>query len=89
MIRFSTYLLLALVLGTTVVAQPAEVLVMGTRHDGNAFLNHKVLLAELEQLQPDLVLRETHEPFRRIPGLLVADRLGIWSPSIEQRALQR
>lgn len=82
-------LLLALALGKGVVAQPAQVLVLGTRHDGNAHLNEKFLLAELERLKPDCILREDNRPFQRVTGLLLGARLGIWHPSVEQQALQR
>jgi hypothetical protein len=87
--RFTLLTALGLTLIGQSLAQPAKVLVLGTRHDGNAFLNHKVLLAELERLQPDVILRETHESFRRMPGLLLGSSLGILKPSVEQMALQK
>lgn len=65
-----------------------QVTVIGTVHTGNKSFNHRTLLAELERRNPDLILWEYHEPFKRVFGLGTARFLRIAKPSIEQSALQ-
>ncbi|MCU0335687.1 MAG: hypothetical protein MUF62_11710, partial [Chitinophagaceae bacterium] len=96
-IHFSILLLAASLASAaqTAAAQAAaplpagQVLLVGTRHAGNARMSHQQLLRYLQSWQPDIVLWESDKDFRRVFGLRTASFLGVAHVSIEQTALQR
>ena len=72
-----------------------EVLIIGTVHRGNSQISSRSLLRVLEKEKPDIIFIEadTVENIncknKNVFGLEIAAKLGIWKPSIEQRAVQR
>jgi len=62
--------------------------ILGLIHSGNHQFGEKELQAELERLQPDIILWEQSIPYKRVFGLRTAHFLNIWKPGIEQLALQ-
>jgi DNA-binding transcriptional regulator YiaG len=62
--------------------------ILGLIHTGNNQFGEKELQAELERLQPDIILWEQSIPYKRVFGLRTAHFLNIWQPGIEQLALQ-
>ena len=65
-----------------------KVHILGLIHTGNNQFGEKDLQAELERLQPDIILWEQSIPYKRVFGLRTAHFLNIWKPGIEQLALQ-
>jgi pheromone shutdown protein TraB len=72
-----------------------EVLIIGTVHRGNPQISSKSLLQILEKERPDVIFIESDTVSaitcknNNVFGLEIASKLGIWRPSIEQRAVQR
>ena len=62
--------------------------ILGLIHTGNNQFGEKDLQAELERLQPDIILWEQSIPYKKVFGLRTAHFLNIWKPGIEQLALQ-
>lgn len=95
--HFLLLLLAASLLATaqTTMDQPpgplpaGHLLLVGTRHAGNARMSHQQLLRCLQSWQPDIVLWEYEKDFKRVFGLQTARLLGVAKVSIEQTALQR
>ncbi len=95
--HFLLLLLAASVVATaqTAIDQPpgplpaGHLLLVGTRHAGNARMSHQQLLRYLQSWQPDIVLWEYEKDFKRVFGLQTARLLGVAKVSIEQTALQR
>jgi hypothetical protein len=67
----------------------ANIYIIGTVHSGNKNFDHKNLYTELKRLQPDIILWEQSDPFKRVTGLRTAKFLKIWNPGIEQLTLQK
>lgn len=73
----------------------SEVLIIGTVHRGNPQISAKSLLRLLEKEKPDIIFIESDTvpvvtcKNNNVFGLEIASKLGIWRPSIEQRAVQR
>jgi hypothetical protein len=63
--------------------------IIGTIHNGNKHFGHRILLQLLKDIKPDIILSEQDNEYKRVFGLLTANFLKIWHPSIEQLALQR
>jgi hypothetical protein len=90
---FGTFLLLvsfcvARMAAAQVPPTQTEVLIIGTKHNGNAQFNEHTLLDTLKSYLPQLILWEHSAPFKRMFGLLTARWLRVASPPIEQLALQ-
>jgi hypothetical protein len=66
----------------------AKIHILGLIHTGNHQFGEKELQAELQRLQPDIILWEQSIPYKRVFGLRTAHFLNIWKPGIEQLALQ-
>lgn len=82
-----------IILFATVFLQRAyaqeNLVILGTIHFGNKCFDHRELLGRIKEEKPDIILWEYHMPFKKVFGLLTANRLRIWHPDIEQLALQR
>lgn len=66
-----------------------ELIIIGTKHDGNKTFNHRTLYKTLVKIHPDIILWEQSIKFKRVFGLRTANFLKIWKPGIEQLALQK
>ncbi|MBA4260219.1 MAG: hypothetical protein C0446_13725 [Chitinophaga sp.] len=66
-----------------------EIIIIGTIHSGNKYINHKTLYKLLESLNPDIILDEDSQKYKPVFGLKTATFLKIVKPSIEQQALQK
>ena len=66
-----------------------EIIIIGTIHSGNKYLNDKTLYKLLKSLNPDIILDEYSETYKPVFGLQTATFLKIAKPGIEQSALQR
>ena len=66
-----------------------EIIIIGTIHSGNKYLNDKTLYKLLKSLNPDIILDEYSEKYKLVFGLQTATFLKIAKPGIEQSALQR
>ena len=66
-----------------------EIIIIGTIHTGNNQFGHKSLYKYLKNYNPDIILWEQSNKFKRVFGLKTAFFLGIAKPEIEQLALQK
>jgi hypothetical protein len=66
-----------------------EILIIGTIHSGNKYLNDKTLLKVFKKYDPDVILWEQSDKFKPVFGLLTATKLKILKPGIEQLSLQK
>ena len=66
-----------------------EIQIIGVLHSGNKNINYKVLSNFLVEQNPDIILWEQEDEFKRVFGLLTAYRLKIARPPAEQMALQK
>lgn len=79
---------LTLILGQS-KSNETELIIIGTKHDGNKTFNHRALYKTLVKLHPDIILWEQSIKFKRVFGLRTANFLKILKPGIEQLALQK
>jgi len=63
--------------------------IIGTIHTGNKHFDHKTLFKILKEINPDVILQEQSIEYNRVFGLLTGNFLKIWSPSIEDLAVQK
>lgn len=66
-----------------------EIQIIGVVHSGNKNINYKVLSNFLVEQNPDIILWEQEDEFKRVFGLLTAYRLKVARPPVEQMALQK
>lgn len=66
-----------------------EIQIIGVVHSGNKNINYKVLSNFLVEQNPDIILWEQEDEFKRVFGLLTAYRLKFARPPVEQMALQK
>lgn len=66
-----------------------KVYIVGTIHTGNKYFGSKKLVKELKKIDPNIILVETSNSFKKVFGLRTANFLRIWHPGIEQLALQK
>ena len=66
-----------------------EIQIIGVVHSGNKKINYKALYNILVKENPDIILWEQDEDFKKVFGLLTAYRLKIAKPGVEQMALQK
>ena len=66
----------------------SQVVIIGTVHNGNRYLNHNTLYRVLKNIKPDVILWEYSSEFRSVKGLLTYASLGgrVWE---EQAAIQK
>jgi hypothetical protein len=58
-------------LGQSVLSK-TEIIIIGTIHTGNKHFNHKTLYEILKRLNPDIILKEHSEKYKRVFGLRTA-----------------
>ena len=66
-----------------------EIQIIGVVHSGNKNINYNALSNFLVEQNPDIILWEQEDEFKRVFGLLTAYRLKIARPTVEQMALQK
>jgi tetratricopeptide (TPR) repeat protein len=66
-----------------------EIQIIGVIHSGNKNINYNALSNFLVEQNPDIILWEQEDEFKRVFGLLTAYRLKIARPTVEQMALQK
>ena len=66
-----------------------EIQIIGVVHSGNKKINYNALSNFLVEQNPDIILWEQEDEFKRVFGLLTAYRLKIARPTVEQMALQK
>ena len=85
-------LLTFLILSTTSAQNQTDntwLTIIGTIHTGNKHFDHKTLFKILKEINPDVILQEQSTEYNRVFGLLTGNFLKIWSPSIEDLAVQK
>lgn len=91
------YILLALLyfvaLNFTIIAQPiakhTQLLIIGTKHNGNKYITFKTIYAAIKKYQPNIILWEQHVKFKKVFGLSTIHFFKIAKPSLEQLAIQK
>jgi hypothetical protein len=65
-----------------------QLIIIGTKHDGNRHFDHHYLLRMLEAIMPQVILQEQSRPFTMNDGMVLACRLGIAKSVVESLAIR-
>lgn len=74
---------------------PNRVVILGTKHNGNKFLNTNSLFKIIQRINPDIILLEFDSTsvsdcdIKKVNGAKLAEFFGIWDNPIEYRAARK
>lgn len=74
---------------------PNRVIILGTKHNGNKYLNANSLYKIIKKINPDIILLEFDSTsvsdcdIKKVNGAKLAEFLGIWNNPIEYRAARK
>lgn len=95
--KIISFLLVACIFWFEAAAEPSpnRVVILGTKHNGNKYLNANSLLKIIQRINPDIILLEFDSTsvsdcdIKKVNGAKIAEFLGIWDNPIEYRAARK